>query len=152
MLSRETRRPFVRGILVGIALLVALRLFINDTSVADWIIAPLLMNDTRNPSQAIVVLGAGVLEGCVPNQNGVRRVLLAARLWREGKAPVVVFTGGSGTECPVARAMALLAREVGVPDAAIRQEAASFNTWENGAMAAPLLRGWGFEKVLLVTD
>ena len=150
--ARKPRSPFVRGILAGAALLLALRVAINETPVADWIIAPLLMDDTREPSQAIVVLGAGVLEGCVPNQNGVRRVLLAARLWREGKAPVVVFTGGSGTDCPVARAMSSLAREVGVPDAAIRQEAASFNTWENAAMAAPLLRGWGFERLLLVTD
>lgn len=153
MFARETRKPFVRGIFVGIALLLALRLCINETPVADWIIAPLLLNDTREPSQAIVVLGAGVLDGCVPNQNGVRRVLLAARLWREGKAPVVVFTGGTGIpDCPVAKAMALLAREVGVPDVAIRQETASFNTWENGTMAAPLLHGWGFKKLLLVTD
>jgi uncharacterized SAM-binding protein YcdF (DUF218 family) len=150
--ARETRRPFFRGVFVGVALVLALRLGINETSVADWIIAPLLMDDTRDSSQAIVVLGAGVLQGCVPNQNGVRRVLLAARLWREGKAPVVVFTGGSGTDCPVAKAMALLAREVGVPDAAIREETASFSTWENGAMAAPLLRRAGFQRLLLVTD
>jgi len=152
VLARRIKRPFFLGILVGIALLLALRVAINQTSVADWIIAPLLLDDTREPSQAIVVLGAGVLEGCVPNENGVRRVLLAARLWREGKAPVVVFTGGSGTDCPVATAMSLLARDLGVPDTAIRQETVSFNTWENGAISAPLLRGWGFERLLLVTD
>jgi uncharacterized SAM-binding protein YcdF (DUF218 family)/lysophospholipase L1-like esterase len=150
--ARLKRKPFVLGIVAGVALLLALRLAINETPVADWIIAPLLLDDTRQSSQAIVVLGAGVLEGCVPNQNGVRRALLAARLWKEGKAPVLVFTGGSGTDCPVAKAMALLAREMGVPESAIRQETGSLNTWENGAISAPLLRGWGFERLLLVTD
>jgi uncharacterized SAM-binding protein YcdF (DUF218 family)/lysophospholipase L1-like esterase len=147
-----TRKTFLCGALVSIALLFALRLFINRAPVADWIIAPLLMKDEPAVSDAIVVLGAGVLEGCVPNLNGVRRTLLAARLWHAGKAPVVVFTGHSGGGCPVARAMALLAEEMGVPAAAIRQETASTSTWENATMVAPLLRGWGIQNILLVTD
>ena len=35
----------------------------------------------------------------------------------------------------------------GLPEAAIRQETASLSTWENGAISAPLLRGWGFERL-----
>lgn len=143
---------FVRAVAVALLLLWAVRLFINESPVADWIIAPLLVADAAEPSQGIVVLGAGVLEGCVPNNNGVRRVLLAARLFREGKAPIVLFTGGTGDECPVARAMSTLARQVGVPAAAIREETASTSTEENAAISAPILRGWGIERVLLVTD
>ena len=143
---------FVRGLVVGVALVFVAGVLINETPVADWIIAPLLVDDTSEPSDAIVALGAGVLDGCVPNENGVRRVLLAARLWRAGRAPVIVFTGGTGGACPVSRAMANLAAEIGVPAAVIRQEPASVNTYENGVVAAPLLRGWGIQRVLLVTD
>jgi uncharacterized SAM-binding protein YcdF (DUF218 family)/lysophospholipase L1-like esterase len=151
--TRTIRRPFVLGLLAGVALIWVLRVAINETSVADRIIAPLLVPDTRQPSDAIVVLGAGVLQGCVPNRNGVGRVLLAVRLWREGTAPVVLFTGGgSDPACPVAKAMALLARDVGLPETAIRQETASLSTWENGAISAPLLRGWGYKRLLIVTD
>lgn len=142
----------VRSIAVAILLLWAGRLFINESPVADWIVAPLLVPDAPEASQAVVVLGAGVLDGCVPNNNGVRRVLLAARMFRERKAPLVIFTGGSGDDCPVARAMSLLARQVGVPAEAIREETTSTNTWENGSLASPLLRAWGIHRVLLVTD
>jgi uncharacterized SAM-binding protein YcdF (DUF218 family)/lysophospholipase L1-like esterase len=142
----------VRSIAIAILLLWAARLFITESPVADWIVAPLLIADAPEASQAVVVLGAGTVEGCVPNNNGVRRVLLAARMLREGKAPLLIFTGGTGDGCPVARAMSLLARQVGVPAEAIREEAASTSTWENGALTAPLLRAWGIHRVLIVTD
>jgi lysophospholipase L1-like esterase len=48
--------------------------------------------------------------------------------------------------------MARMARDVGVPEQAIREERVSTSTWENGAMAAPLLRGWGMRKLVLVSD
>jgi uncharacterized SAM-binding protein YcdF (DUF218 family)/lysophospholipase L1-like esterase len=129
------------------------RTAINDTQVADWLVAPLLVPDTLGPADAIVVSGAGVIDDCVPNQNGVRRVLLAARLWRQGRAPFVVFMGGTGNgTCAVAVAMARLAIEVGVPASRVRLETASRSTWENGAIGAPLLRGWGVQRVLVVTD
>jgi uncharacterized SAM-binding protein YcdF (DUF218 family)/lysophospholipase L1-like esterase len=150
--TRHSTTVFVRGVISGIALVWVLLWFINATPIADWIVAPLLMDDSAEKGQVIVVLGAGVHEGCVPNQNSVMRVLLAARLWREGKAPVVMFTGGTGDHCPVSTAMANLARQAGIPGAAIRTEAASSSTWENGAIVAPMLRAWGFERVLLVTD
>jgi uncharacterized SAM-binding protein YcdF (DUF218 family) len=100
-----------------------------------------------------VVLGAGVVGTCEPNQNGVRRVLLAARKYREGLAPIVLFTGGvaDGT-CPISTAMANLGREVGIPESAIRLEQTSRSTWENGQLSVPLLQREGAQRLLLVTD
>lgn len=146
-------RHFIAGVLAGILILVAGAYLINRTVVADWLISPLLTTDSIESADAIVVLGAGVVGECGTNHSGTRRVLLAARLWREGRAPLLVFTGGraDGT-CPIAVAMARLAMEVGVPERAILTETTSTNTRENAEHSAPLLRGRGVRRVLLVTD
>jgi uncharacterized SAM-binding protein YcdF (DUF218 family) len=116
-------------------------------------VSPLLIADSSGKADAIVVLGAGVVGECGVNQNGVRRVLLAARLYRESRAPLMFFSGGVGAGgCPVSVAMAALAREVGVPEASIRVETVSRSTRENGERVAPLLRALNVQRVLLVTD
>jgi lysophospholipase L1-like esterase len=48
--------------------------------------------------------------------------------------------------------MASLAQELGVPADRVRVEVTSTSTWENAVVSAPLLRGWGMTRVLLVTD
>ena len=147
------RRAFVAGIVCGIAAVFLVRLIINETRIADLLVSPLLLQDTTGTADAIVVLGAGIVSDCVPNQNAVRRVLLAARLWRQQRAPVVVFTGGlaDGT-CPISVAMSRMAAEIGVPDAAMQVETTSTNTFENGKNSAPLLRRLSCKRLLIVTD
>jgi uncharacterized SAM-binding protein YcdF (DUF218 family) len=147
------RRVFAAGLACGVVFVFLLRLMVNETSIPDVLISPLLQPDTTGPADAIVVLGAGVVSDCVPNQNGVRRVLLAARLWRQHRAPVLVFTGGhaDGT-CPISVAMSRLAAEIGVPGDAIHFETTSTTTWENGKYSAAMLRGLGCTKLLIVTD
>ena len=149
--SRRLSR-YWSGVLTGVACVFATAFLINKTTVADWIVAPLLVPDSTGPVDAIVVLGAGVIADCVPNQHGLRRVLLGVRTWREQPTSILLFSGGTGSSCPVAMAMAALARELGVPDDRVRVEAASVNTRENAVMSASLLRGWGFTRVRLVTD
>jgi uncharacterized SAM-binding protein YcdF (DUF218 family) len=146
------RSPFFNGVLAGILLVFGAMTVVNKTSIADWIIAPLLIADSTGPADAIVVLGAGVIGDCTPNHNALRRVLLGVRLWREHPASVLLFTGSSRGTCPVAVAMAQTARELGVPDDRIRVEATSTSTRENAELTVPLLRGWGLNRVLLVTD
>lgn len=151
--ARWRRLPFHVGVLCGILLIFGGRELVNRTTLADRLVAPLLVRDTAAAADAIVVPGAGVTGPCVPNLHAVRRVLLAAKLWREHRAPIILFTGGTGqTECPVAGAMANLAREIGVPAEALRLETASRSTHENAELSAPLLRGWGIRSVLVVTD
>ncbi len=131
------------------------RLFINEARFADRLVAPLLVSDTASPADVIVVMGAGVLAECTANDNSVRRVLLAARLWRERRAPRVLFTGGRGegvTACTVAEAMARLARDIGIPEASIDVETASRSTRENAELSAPLLWRMGAARLLVVTD
>jgi uncharacterized SAM-binding protein YcdF (DUF218 family)/lysophospholipase L1-like esterase len=147
------RRRFVIGVLIGVVLVFAVRFAINETTVADALIAPLLTDDSGGTADAIVVMGAGVIGQCSPNLNGVWRVLRGAREWRAGRAPLIAFTGGQGNAgCPISVAMARLAREVGVPADRIVLETRASSTRENAVLTAPLLRGRGVHCVLVVTD
>lgn len=146
-------RTFLAGVACGVLLVFLGALFINRTSFADYLIASLLLPDTSGKADAIIVMGAGVVGDCVPNHYGVRRVLLGVRMWQQQRAPLLFFTGASDEHsCPVATAMARLAREVGVPESAIRTETTSHSTRENGEHSAPLLRKLGVRRLLVVTD
>jgi uncharacterized SAM-binding protein YcdF (DUF218 family)/lysophospholipase L1-like esterase len=151
---RRRRFGFWSGVLFAFACVFGGRACINQTEIPDRIVSPLLATDTPGQFDAIVVLGAGVVGPCLPNDHAVRRTLLAVRLWREGRGPVLVFTGGRprGHQCAIADIMAELARELGVPEDRIVVEGRSRNTHENASFSAPVLRGLGARRLLLVTD
>lgn len=84
----------------------------------------------------IMVLGAGVPSGRVtPLLKG--RIDRAIDVWRHevalGRQPLLVMSGGQGPDEPVseATAMAVYAREQGIPDAALMLEDRSTSTQEN---------------------
>jgi uncharacterized SAM-binding protein YcdF (DUF218 family)/lysophospholipase L1-like esterase len=151
---RRRRFGFWSGVLFALACIFGVRACINETDIPDRIVSPLLATDTPGPFDAIVVLGAGIVGPCVPNDHAVRRTMLGVRLWREGRGPVLLFTGGRprGHPCAIGDVMAELARELGVPADRIVVEAKSRNTHENAAFSAPMLRGLGARTLLLVTD
>jgi uncharacterized SAM-binding protein YcdF (DUF218 family) len=82
------------------------------------------------------------------------RIWHAARLYRAGKAPLLVLSGGSDDDAliPEAEAMRLLLHELGVPDAALLIEPRSRTTEQNARFSAALLRERGIGHVLLVTS
>ena len=152
-IGRALRNRVLIGLLCGVALVFGGRWIINRTTLADWLVAPLLLADTQGRADVIVAMGAGVVGDCVPNLNGVRRVLYAARAVREGRAPLVLFTGGRGDGgCPVATAMAQFAREIHVPAGSILVETTSRTTRENAVLSASILRAHGLRRLLIVTD
>ena len=69
------------GALCALTVLFAVRFAINETTVPDVLVSPLFVADTAGSADAIVVLGASVVGNCVPNLNGVWRVMLGVRLW-----------------------------------------------------------------------
>ena len=110
---------------------------------------------------AIVVLGGAVAPGMPPRRGpelveASDRVLHAARLYRAGRAPLVVPSGGRVPWSTAARTesaeMADLLAEWGVPRAAIVEEAKARTTSENAVETAKLLRARGIRRVLLVTS
>ena len=152
-LRRIADRRFLAGIFCGVVVVALGRVVINETSFADRLIAPLLLSDSSGQADAIVVLGAGVVGDCVPNLNSMRRILRGARLFRDGRAPLLVLTGGAPIgECAVADAMMTIAEELGVPQDKILIERQSHSTRENGERTAPLLQQRNVERILVVTD
>jgi uncharacterized SAM-binding protein YcdF (DUF218 family) len=103
-------------------------------------------------ADAIVVLGGGMsaATNVCPYPNlcmAADRVWHAARLFKAGKAPLIV-PSGTGSDCCEVPFLV----DLGVPRAAIRAEAASRNTEENAKFVAELLKDRPRPKVLLVTS
>jgi len=121
---------------------------------------PVTVEETPT-ADAIVVLG-GVVKGPEPPRitldlsDGADRVLHASRLYRAGKAPVVLISGGGiswlGSDIPEAGSIQTLLEEWGVPGTSIIAEAASRNTYENAVLTKPVLAEHGVQQVLLVTS
>jgi len=121
---------------------------------------PVAVEDTPT-TDAIVALGGGVSGPAPPRltldlSDAADRVLHAARLYRAGKAPVVLVSGGVipwlGSYLPEASSMQSLLEEWGVPGGSILAEGASRNTYENSVFTRQLLAEHGLHRVLLVTS
>jgi uncharacterized SAM-binding protein YcdF (DUF218 family) len=138
-------------------------------AVGDLLMAPLERQardlGARAPAccyEAIVVLGGGVRPAVPPWQpdpdlgSAADRVWMAARLYRQGVAPMVIVSGGdilaryggvpSSTE---AAAMARFLNDLGVPEPAIVAEARSINTADNIRQVRAIV---GDKPVALVTS
>lgn len=135
---------------------------------SDWFRATLEQRYPPTPLEqlpvvdAIVVLG-GLVEAAVPPEQldinlgaAADRLWHAARLYRTGKAPLVLASGGnlpwSSNEQPESSVMAELLQELGVPPTAILQESRSRTTRENRDNSLPILQAHGIRRVLLVTS
>lgn len=121
---------------------------------------PMLAAEASPAADAIVVLG-GAVGGVAPARPGIvltaaaTRVWHAAALYRAGKARwVVVAAGGDpqAGEQVEADAIAQLLVSLGVPEGAIRREAASRSTLQNALYSRPILEALGARRVLLVTS
>lgn len=112
-------------------------------------------------AEAIVLLGGSTRSATYPrpmveiNEQG-DRVLYAAKLYLEEKAPIIIATGGRirwlSNEQPESADMAQLLKLIGVPEDAIIQESASLNTYENAVNVRKILDEKGIKKILLVTS
>lgn len=124
--------------------------------IAGWGTAALALDriGSRPPPSgrfdAIVVLGCRVSASGEASPALARRARRAAELWHEGRAPIVVLTGGVGTYPPSeAEASARVLRARGVPEHALVLEERSTSTLENARFARELTDA---RRVLLVTD
>lgn len=112
-------------------------------------------------AEAIVVLG-GATKPASPPRPGVDlneegdRLLYAAQLYRQQKAPLVIVAGGRirwrGKGSPESADMANILVQMSVPAEAIIQEPDSLNTYENAVNVKKILDDNGIRQVLLVTS
>ena len=116
---------------------------------------------TAPTAGAIVVLGGSLAPGAPPRRgpelvDASDRILHAARLYRAGKAPLVIPSGGRLPWSVAARTEAAeiadLLVEWGVPRTAILEEGKARTTSENAVEMGKLLRARGIRRVLLVTS
>jgi uncharacterized SAM-binding protein YcdF (DUF218 family) len=110
-------------------------------------------------ADAIVVLSGDVRRQAYPRSDveiSGNRVLKAIRLYRQGAAPLIIMTGGSGDlfdqEFKEAVLMRKFAAEFGVPADKIIVESRSRNTRENLLYTAGLLKQLKAKKIILVTS
>jgi len=121
---------------------------------------PPLALESMPSAPAMVVLGGGMAPRSAGRPHAdllvaSDRVWHAARLYRAGKAPRVLLSGGAAVP-PYASSEAEAMREfivdLGVPPGAVALEPESRNTRENAAFSARWLRQQRIDRVLLVTS
>jgi uncharacterized SAM-binding protein YcdF (DUF218 family) len=113
-------------------------------------------------AEAIVVLGGATRPQIYPRpavdvmEEG-DRMIYGAQLYRQGKAPIVILSGGrtldlQGVSSSEAEDMAALMVNLGVPKSAILKDATSLNTHENAVNVKKILQERGIQRILLVTS
>jgi len=110
-------------------------------------------------ADAIVVLGGNTANGRAnwfqpyDHDTAIVRVDTATDLYRAGRAPKVVLSGGAlEGDVSEAQGMAHQMRQSGVPEQALILENASRTTYENAARTEEMLKQHDIHKVLLVTS
>jgi uncharacterized SAM-binding protein YcdF (DUF218 family) len=106
------------------------------------------------PAAAIVVLGGGVFADGRPGPDTLARTRHGIALYEAGLAPRIHFTGGHRNPhiAGLGDGMAAVAREAGVPPAAISTENASRSTLQNALFSREALPPAGSEPLLVVSD
>jgi uncharacterized SAM-binding protein YcdF (DUF218 family) len=105
-------------------------------------------------ADAIVVLGHAVLaDGTLPALS-LQRTVHAIRLYKQGLAPLIVFSGARlpGTPLSEASVRARLAEELGVPAAAILTETEVQTTRDEAGRIGARLLPRGARRILLVSE
>ncbi len=110
-------------------------------------------------ADAIVLLGGGLQLPYPPRTDvqlgpGADRLLATVRLWKAGKAPVVLLSTGGGIDSVLSETdqSARLLNEWGIPEDVLVYERTSTNTDENAQETALILQQNEINTVLLVTS
>jgi uncharacterized SAM-binding protein YcdF (DUF218 family) len=157
------KRPRVATACIGLAL--ALLLIASNRSVSAFLVRSLeqqyLPSANLPTAEAIVVLGGGTKPQLPPRpwidvMEAGDRPIHGARLYLEGKAPLVILSGGrifwqGGNESESAD-MAKLVEALGVPNSAIVEDPTSLNTRENAMNVQKVLQSRQINRILLVTS
>lgn len=156
-----------RSRLTSIPILLAFVVLLASSS--GWVCSALaqsleFQNRPLNPvpqADAIVVLG-----GCTYPAESPRpwvevmeegdRILYAAKLFREGKAPRIILSGGRidwrGGGPAESSDMAQLMETMGVPKTVMLEDPTSLNTRENAVNVKQIMETQGIRRILLVTS
>ncbi|AFY45970.1 hypothetical protein Nos7524_0043 [Nostoc sp. PCC 7524] len=157
------KRPRVAAIAVSLSLIVLL--FCSNAWVAKYLVRSLEWQNippVQLPTaEAIVVLG-GATKSAFPPRPSVDlseqgdRVIYAAQLYRQKKAPIIILSGGRidwrGSGSPESADMVDILTSIGIPAEALIQEPDSLNTYQNAVNVKKILDAQGIRRILLVTS
>ncbi|EKQ69784.1 hypothetical protein OsccyDRAFT_2429 [Leptolyngbyaceae cyanobacterium JSC-12] len=158
------RKPRLATLPIAFALIVLL--IGSNAWVSDWLVRSLESQNipkTELPNaEAIVVLGGCTKAAVAPRPwvdvaDEGDRVLYAANLYKAGKAPKIIVSGGrvdweGDNFTPESKDMAILLEAMGVPKTAIVQEPTSRNTRENAVNTKQIMEAQNIRRILLVTS
>ncbi len=157
------RRPQIAASCIGLSLV--LLLLASNSWVSTWLVRSLewqnLPPESYPNAEAIVVLGGAIRPQAPPRPwidvaEAGDRPLHAARLYLQGKAPLIVLSGGridwKEGGPPESMDMAKLVQAMGVPTSALIEDSTSLNTYENAVNVKQILDQRGINRVLLVTS
>ncbi|MEH2112518.1 YdcF family protein [Nostoc sp.] len=156
------RRPRTAAIAIAFALI--LLLFCSNAWIAKSLVRSLEWQNlpAQIPNaEAIVVLGGATKSAFFPRptvdlSEAGDRVIYAAQLYRQKKAPIIILSGGRidwrGSGSPESADMATILTSIGIPSEAIVQEPDSLNTYQNAVNVRKILESRGIRQVLLVTS
>lgn len=158
------RRPRLQTALLILALLI---LYIGSNRWVSFMLArslewQYLPLDPVPQADVIVVLGGATESQQFPRptvevNSAGDRVLYAARLYKDGKAPTILLSGGNitwlgGRSMTPADEMAEILDLTGVPSQQILLQPKSQNTYEDALFSSAMIKETGAQKVLLVTS
>jgi len=148
-LGKEAREPLIRG--AGSAVALAGALASIGLGVIFYVHS-LGLTDYRRRADAIVVLGARVYADGRPSEALAERVLTGAALYREGLAPRLVVSGGTGESGhSEARVMREIAMRAGVPAEAIIEDPIGVSTEATADNLEAMAARHGIRTVLAVS-
>jgi uncharacterized SAM-binding protein YcdF (DUF218 family) len=123
------------------------------TPASNIIAAKMQAPEVLQPSDAIIVLGAGTVSKGMLKDDSMRRTIRGIELYKRGLAPLIVFSGaGRANEPTEAAVRAEMARALGVPDEAILTLDTTQTTREESIQTADLLRQRKAKRITLITD
>lgn len=158
------RKPRLATIPIVLALVVLLAS--SNGWVSEWLVRSLeyqyLPPAELPKADAVVVLGGATKPPIAPrpwvdvSEEG-DRVFHAANLYKAGKAPKIILSGGrvdweGANVFPESQDMAILLQSMGIPDTALIQEPNSRNTRENAINVKQIMQAQNIRTILLVTS
>lgn len=157
------KRP--RTAAIAITLSLFLLLFCSNAWISHLLVRSLEWQNTATAqipnAEAIVVLGGATKSAFWPrpgadlNEQG-DRVIYAAQLYRQQKAPIIILSGGRidwrGSGTSESADMANILTSLGIPATALVQEPESLNTYQNAVNVKQILQSRNIKQVLLVTS
>ncbi len=157
------KRPRLAAFCIALAFFVLL--FSSNAWVSRFLVRSLEWQNIPSAelptAEAIVILGGATKAVYEPRttvdlSEAGDRVLFAAQLYRQKKAPLIIVSGGRidwrGGGPPESEDIAKLLIFMGVPSQDIIQEPDSLNTYQNAVNVKKILSQRNIDRILLVTS